>query len=204
MARTISCLAGAALLLAASAANAQSTGGYYISGEGGASFLPYLHLNDTTTGQQHEHFDNGYALGGAFGYDFGNGQRVELDSLYTHSALKSIDGVSAQGHLHATSLMANAQMDLVQDSPITPYIGAGLGAENIGGHVGDYEGHQWKPAYQAEAGLRDDVSPEFSLFGEYRFSQAEAAKFSNGFDQAHQHYSDHALLAGLTYHLGSW
>ncbi len=54
--------AAAALLCGAGSASADSTEGYYISGDGGVSFLPNLHLNDAA-GKQHERFDAGYAYG---------------------------------------------------------------------------------------------------------------------------------------------
>jgi len=53
-----------------------------------------------------------------------------------------------------------------------------------------------------EVGLRYDLSPQMSLFGEYRFSQSEATKLSDATDIAHQHFSDHLLTIGLSYHLG--
>jgi opacity protein-like surface antigen len=62
-------------------------------------------------------------------------------------------------------------------------------------------GRDWKPAYQAEAGLRTYVSDNVSLFGEYRFSQSESVTLADATDTAHQHFADHGLLAGLSYKL---
>ncbi len=58
------------------------------------------------------------------------------------------------------------------------------------------------PAYQLEAGLRHAVSENVSIFGEYRWTQSEASKISGGGATAHQNFSNNALLAGVTYHLG--
>jgi OmpA-OmpF porin, OOP family len=191
----------AALLMGATAASADSVPGYYVTGDGGASFLPDLHLKDAT-GSQHEHFNTGYAMGAAAGYDWGNGTRLELDSNYQLSSLSRLGGAPANGHLDSTSLMLNGQYDLLHHSQVTPYVGVGAGFQNIGATLGGYSDHDWKPAYQAEAGLRDDLSKKVSLFGEYRFSQSEAADLSNAGVSAHQHFADSGLLAGLTYHLG--
>ncbi|MEJ0041488.1 MAG: P44/Msp2 family outer membrane protein [Rhizomicrobium sp.] len=91
--------------------------------------------------------------------------------------------------------MANATYDLLPDAQFTPYVGAGLGLQNVGGDVDGLGGRAWKPAYQAEAGLRTDVTDQASLFGEYRFSQSESVTLADATDSAHQHFSDHALLA---------
>jgi len=190
----------------AGAASAQtepgsSQAGYYVSGEGGVSILPNLQLKSGGTTAK-EHFDTGYAYGGAVGYDMGNGTRVELDALHQMSGLSSVGGVSAGGHLQSTSLMVNGQYDLMHGTQFTPYVGVGIGAQNVGASIAGAHDADWKPAYQAEAGLRTNISDKVSVFGEYRFSQSEAADLSFGGASAHQHFADHGILAGLTYHMG--
>ncbi|HXC57307.1 MAG TPA: outer membrane beta-barrel protein [Rhizomicrobium sp.] len=177
------------------------TPGYYVSGEGGVSLPPDLHLNDVALGTQHESFGTGFAAGGALGYDYGDGWRLELNSLYQHTDLSRLDGAAATGHLSSTTVMANATYDLLSNQQFTPYVGAGLGMANVGGQVGGLSGRDWKPAYQAEAGLRTDVNDNTSLFGEYRFSQSESVLMADAGDSAHQHFTDHALLAGLSFKL---
>jgi OOP family OmpA-OmpF porin len=177
------------------------TPGYYVSGEGGVSLLPDLHVDDTLVGKQSDSFGTGFAAGGALGYDSGAGVRIELNSLYQHSEAGRLNGAPVGGHLSSTSLMANATYDLLPDARFTPYVGAGLGFENVGGTIGALSGRDWKPAYQAEAGLRTDVTDQVSMFGEYRFSQSEAVTLADATDTAHQHFSDHGLLAGFSFKL---
>ncbi len=183
------------------AAALAGTPGYYVSGEGGVSLLPDLHVNSPTLGPQRDSFGTGFAVGGAAGYDYGNGWRLELDSLYQHSDVSRLNGALAAGHLSSTSVMANATYDLLPDAQFTPYVGAGIGVQNVGGTVNGLSGRDWRPAYQAEAGLRTDIAENTSLFSEYRFSQAQSVLLSDGTDVAHQHFSDHALLAGLSFKL---
>lgn len=191
----------AAALGFAGTASAQSQPGYYVTGEGGVSFLPNLQLKSGgVTG--HENLDTGYAYGGAVGYDMGDGTRVELDALHQMSNLSGISGTPANGHLQSTSLMVNGQYDLMHDTQFTPYVGVGVGAQNVGASINGVHDTDWKPAYQAEAGLRTNISDKVSAFAEYRFSQSEAADLSLAGASAHQHFADHGVLAGLTYHMG--
>jgi OmpA-OmpF porin, OOP family len=195
-------LAGSAAIIAFAAAAAAQPG-YYFSGLAGLSVMPDLGLKNSV-GKSAIGFDNGYAYGGALGYDMGNGVRLEIDTVHQMSQVNK--GVSSAGHLYSTSLMANATYDLPSYFSLTPYIGAGVGAQNIGGSVAGYTGSVWRPAYQVEAGLRDEISPNLELTTEYRFSQAQAAKFAGLADTANQHFSDHLLSVGFTYHLdsGGW
>ena len=187
----------AATLAAMTAASAQP--GLYISGEAGPSFLPNMNFNDATSGKQLEKYDNGFLAGGALGYDTDTGLRLELNSLYQQSPLNHFNGATATGHLSTTSLMANATFDVLPNPLLTPFVGAGLGVENLGGAINGDHGRAWKPAYQLEAGLRHDITDQVSLFGEYRFAQAEDTHFSAAADTGHQPFADHALLAGLSY-----
>jgi opacity protein-like surface antigen len=173
--------------------------GYYVSGEGGVSLPPDLHLNDAGAGTARVGYGTGVAAGGALGYDTGNGWRIELNSLYQTTDVSRLNGTPATGHLASTSMMANATYDLMQAGPVTPYVGAGVGVQNVGGAVNGLSGRAWEPAYQAEAGLRTDLNDKASLFGEYRFSQAESVRLTGGGDSANQHFADHALLAGLSF-----
>ncbi|HEY2071767.1 MAG TPA: outer membrane beta-barrel protein [Rhizomicrobium sp.] len=178
-------------------AMAQSISGLYVTGDGGASFLPDLKLKDGGA-TANEQFNTGTAYGGAVGYDTGNGARFEIDSNYILNNLTHLGGSSTNGHLDSTSVMLNGQVDLLHHASVTPYAGVGIGYENVGINADGTAGHDWKPAYQAEAGLRTDINDKVSVFGEYRFTQSEAQEIAD----THQHFADHGLLAGLTWHMG--
>jgi opacity protein-like surface antigen len=201
MKRTLMAAVCVAALAAAGSASA-STAGPYVSTNGGVSLTPNLNLKSNTLGNQSEDTSTGYTFGGSAGWDYGNGWRVQLDSQTTRQNVKALNGAATNGHVSSTSLILGAQKDLTEGTVVTPYVGAGLGLQNVGGEVAGYSGRAWKPAYQAEAGLRSDISRNVSLYGEYRFSQSESAQMNNGVDTAHQHFADHGLMAGLTYHIG--
>ncbi|MBV9044026.1 MAG: porin family protein [Alphaproteobacteria bacterium] len=192
---------GVAFGIGIGAALADEVPGYYITGTGGVTLLPKLHVNAATAGTQRDTFGTGFAAGGALGYATGNGWRIELSSLYQHNDVARLNGVSTPGHLSSTAVMANATYDLAPNAPLTPYVGAGVGMANVGGTVGAFSGRDWKPAYQAEAGLRTDLGRRTSLFGEYRFMQSESVTLASATDTAHQHFAAHALLTGLSFKL---
>lgn len=194
---------GVTALFAATAASA-STPGVYFSGDAGLSILPSPHFNSDLFGTSNAKYNPGYTFGGAVGYDLGNGIRFELDSQHTSQQLISLDDFKANGHLTSTTLMGRGQIDLMKNAPFTPYLGVGLGAVNFGGHANGYSGRAWRPGYQLEAGLRKDISDQFSVFGGYRFTQALSVDMRDPIlqDSATQHFSNHAVMAGVTYHLG--
>ena len=167
----------------------------YVSGEGGASFLPELRLKATAS--QQESFDPGYLAGGALGYDTGFGVRIELNSLYQQIDLGKLAGKATTGHVSSTGIMLNAMYDLLPDERFSPYFGIGAGLQNLGGQIGTQRGRAWKPAYQGEVGLRQDVSKHFTLFAEYRYTQSESVRLSDATTTAHQPFEDHAMLAGF-------
>lgn len=175
---------------------AQAAGsGFYVSGEGGGSLLPELRLKGTT--DQNEGFDGGYIAGGAFGYNTGFGIRIELNSLYQYSGLSKLDATATTGHLSTTGVMLNTMWEFLPDEHFTPYVGVGIGMQSVGGQIGTLRGRAWKPAYQGEIGLRQDLSRHFELFGEYRYTQSESVRMSNTTTTAHQHFEDNALFAGF-------
>ena len=203
MKRFTSIAASMALLFAGGteAAFASTSGILFFRNFGGVSLMPSLGLRDNS-GRSSSTFDPGYAFGGAFGYDTGNGWRYELTSIYQKSDVDRFNDVPSHGHLWSTGLMANATYDLVPNAQFTPYVGAGVGMQYVGGQIDGLSGNRWRPAYQLEGGLREDLNPQTSLFAEYRFSQSEATKMANSADLGYQHFSDHLLLAGVTFHLG--
>ncbi|MDE2183933.1 MAG: outer membrane beta-barrel protein [Alphaproteobacteria bacterium] len=202
MKRTVLLAAAVAMAAAASAADA-SDQGYYFSGIAGASLMPDQTFRLYGAGSTNSSFDAGYAYGGAAGYDSGNGWRVEFDVLHQHSAVDRVDKAPSSGHLQSTSFMLNGTYDVIDLGAVTPYVGAGIGFQDIGASINGFSGtDQWQPAYQAEAGLRHDFNDKLSVFAEYRYSQSDAARLTAGPDMGNQHFSDNAMLTGITYHLG--
>jgi len=175
--------------------------GVYVSGQGGVAFLPQLHMGGPAASST-DSFAAGRIVGTAIGYDDGGGWRYEMDWAQQNSDLARFNGVPESGHLRSMGLMANITYDLTQGARLTPYIGAGIGAQWISGSVHGYTGSAWRPAYQLRTGARFEITPHSGLFVEYRFAQSASLKLSDAATAAKHEFSEHAVMLGITFHTG--
>lgn len=122
------------------------------------------------------------AGGGAFGYKMDD-IRVDVEGLYSQLS-KDADVVSddkAADSVTAFSGLVNVYYDIaIEDMPITPYVGVGVGAAYISNPseasaVKDQKGFGF--AYQAKAGVSYDVTPEIKLFAGARYFGSYGASF---------------------------
>ena len=120
-------------------ANEAAAEGAYVSLMGGYSFL-----NDSTIGAERDDLntsvdaitleDSSAIFGGAIGYSFKEPWRVEVEATYqkydVEQLLNSVKVlVAATGDVGVISASINGIYEYRQpDMPVTPYIGAGLGA----------------------------------------------------------------------------
>ncbi|WCR58883.1 MAG: Major surface antigen 4 [Wolbachia endosymbiont of Ctenocephalides felis wCfeF] len=124
------------------------------------------------------------AGGGAFGYKMDD-IRVDIEGLYSQLSKNDIKDATftpdAADNLTAISGLVNVYYDVaIEDMPITPYVGVGLGAAYLSNPskadaVKDQKGFGF--AYQAKAGVSYDVTPEIKLFAGARYFGSYGAKF---------------------------
>ena len=94
-------------------------------------------FNPVSTKEARTQFDPGINLGGTAGYDFGY-VRVEGEMSYKQGDISSVSDpsfgvryVNTDGHVGAFAAMMNAFFDVHNDSPVTPYIGGGMGVASV-------------------------------------------------------------------------
>lgn len=178
---------------------------------------------DTTGTQQLNdsvELDPGIYLGGAFGYDFGL-VRLEAELSYKQSGIAAVtDNLAAppvhyrsvEGDLGVFAFMANAFIDMHNDSPVTPYLGGGIGYANL--YLSDThdnssgvrlyrEDDASAFAYQAGAGLDIALNRMISLDLSYRYFATEKATFDSH-DQfnnstAEMKYESHNMAVGVRF-----
>jgi outer membrane protein OmpA-like peptidoglycan-associated protein len=208
---------GAALALALScgAARAQllsmpsGPGSWYFGGEGG-----WTHLDDATDhaggAAFNESFKDGFNVGLRTGYEMGP-WRIEEEFRWQKNDISNVAGIPASGNRDAYALMTNLIYDFTFGWPITPHIGAGVGAvdvhESLGipgiGTVGS--SNSWEFGYQAIAGVRYNINPSVALDLDYRYLGTTDPTFHTvvpGVNYSSE-YSSHSLVASLSLRFGA-
>ena len=125
------------------------------------------------------------AGGGAFGYKMDD-IRVDIEALYSQLSKNTETDVTTDpgvaDNLTAFSGLVNVYYDVaIEDMPITPYVGVGVGAAYVKNplatKVTNDKDSGFGFAYQAKAGVSYDVTPEIKLFAGARYFGSYGAKF---------------------------
>ncbi|WP_138918512.1 outer membrane protein, partial [Nitrospirillum viridazoti] len=195
---------------------AQTNEGYYLGAQAGVNWADktdlkgpvYTDKADFTTSP------TGLVEGG---YKFGNGVRVGAEIGYGGSTVGDITGggpgrAGGAGDLTALTFMAVTYYEFNVDSPLRPYVGAGIG---FGRYKFDGVGDLYTPGlsvetsttaftYQLAAGVAYALSDNLDFTVGYRFmgtpdttyEPSNAPKFKAG-------YQNHSVLVGLRYTFGA-
>jgi opacity protein-like surface antigen len=169
------------VVLSASAASAADGRAYF--GINAGVFMPTDNKGTTNIGTADIEFDTGFTTSAYGGYEFGNGLRLEgeltykqadmhIDKLMLGGIISNIDSdVSIFG------TMANVFFDFKNSSPVTPYIGGGIGFASV--YVGQgrltngvsiwEEDYDRVFAYQVGAGVGYNVTNNVTLDLGYRY-----------------------------------
>ncbi|MEZ5921226.1 MAG: P44/Msp2 family outer membrane protein [Parvularculaceae bacterium] len=118
-------------------------------------------------------FGNGLALSGAIGFQYAR-TRTELEYRrmtpdvtggFNRSTLGDTPfALSGDEKFTVQALMSNVYLDLPNQSPLTPYIGVGVGGARVESQSGARDAAF---AYQGRAGVELRISPKLSLGAEY-------------------------------------
>lgn len=209
MNRKLAAALGGAALAAFASTSMGAEPGWYVSGQAGASFLNDADIEATDEGNaldsEIEH-DVGFGVGGALGYDIGNGFRVEGEIGYRQNDLDEIsgrgvstpfEGEFSDGDMSALSFMANVFYDFYTQSPWKPYVGGGIGVAEVsindaevgrfsiggmedperGGDFADDEDTVF--AWQVGTGIGYEVNPWATVSLDYRYFATEDPSFTD-------------------------
>lgn len=124
---------------------------------------------------------DGLAVSGAVGFQYAR-TRTELEYRRMEIA---IDGVAYSGgaapavvpvedDLVAQALMSNVYFDLVNESPLTPFVGVGVGGARIENELGERDAAF---AYQGRAGVEIALGKRFSVGAEYVYFRTLDVKY---------------------------
>ncbi len=217
MSRRIGLAVGACIVVGAAmfvgSAQAQT---FYLGGEGG-----WTSLEDQTNRTKglptiRTQYDSGYAVGARAGYEMGP-WRFEEEYTYRNNGLSSVrmggaNLPAASGSRESHAFMSNVLYDINLGWPVTPHIGAGIGAvdvidrAHVGGGIGKlFHDDDWEFGYQAIGGVRYNINPNVALDLDYRYlattdptfrrAALPHVKYTTG-------YATHTLMASLVYRFG--
>ncbi|MEI9993916.1 MAG: outer membrane beta-barrel protein [Rhizomicrobium sp.] len=160
-------LATAIAAIAATGAQAQ---GWNISVMGGSTWSPRL-----TLGAAPRDVDNGFNGGGRLGYDLDgwtglSGLSADADIFYTQS-----DYTGRQSRLSSLSFMGDLIYRVDLGLPVGVYGGAGVGGVRTMVNNLTVDSGSTVFAWQALGGIDYQISPETSMFAEYRYQDAHNA-----------------------------
>mgnify|MGYP000102942882 CR=1 FL=1 len=200
-------LATFSAVLFSASVQAQDAGPYVSAGVG------LLKSKDTTvtdTASRTVKFDNGNLGALGLGYDYGANWRAEVELARRAADLKSVSGTAATGEMLATSLMANAIYDFDINSPITPYLGAGIGLAQVklknaspfgASSINDSDRGL---ALQGIAGASYALNEAVNLFADYRYFTARNIDLHTAAGAAaSMDAKTHSVMVGLRYNFGA-
>lgn len=162
-------------------------------------------------------FDPGILIGGSGGFDFGF-LRIEGELAYRNGEMSSITEktsnvkyANVDGRVGVYSMMFNVFLDLRNPSPVTPYIGGGIGfatlyldntfgtEQNTGYRTRLYESDEDTVfAYQAGAGLEIALTKMLSLDIAYRYFGTAKGDFNkSSFTTTELDFKSHNASIGL-------
>lgn len=175
-------------------------------------FGPLVTFNDRIEAEP------GVYAGGTAGYDFGlvrlEGELSyrwnEMDSIYDRDTGFKYGGVD--GDIGVFAVMANAFLDIHNDSPITPYLGGGIGIATI--YLSDTYGTDSDGfrrtlyseddesvfAWQLGGGVDIALNRQTSLDIGYRYFKTDNASFTSDWYQSKDfELENHSVAAGLRF-----
>lgn len=161
-------------------------------------------------------FDPGIYVGGTGGYDFGF-LRLEGELSYRNSKLDKVTASNGtrfsnvDGDLGAFATMLNVFFDLHNSSPVTPYLGGGIGFASL--HISDTTGRNTSGniialyddssdtvfASQIGAGMDIAINSRYSLDVGYRYFITDRANLEGDFITSNVRLESHNAMVGFKF-----
>lgn len=203
-------LLGTALAAAIpAAALAETTEGIYFGSQIGASWLEDTKYNGPVTNKAD--FKPAISSVVELGYQLDNGLRFGVEGGYTVHTIGDIVGGAAgrsggNGSSTALTLMGIAAYSFDTGTPVSPYIGAGVGIARVGlKDAGDFfsrgqivDDKDTTVAYQLNAGLSYSILSNMDATLSYRYLRAEPVKLvSETGTNLRADYDNHSVLVGI-------
>ena len=202
---------GVRLALTASLFASTSQAQLYLGGEAGWTGLPDQTDSIRGVASVAARFNAGFNAGFRAGYEWGP-WRFEEEYSHRQNGARDLVGTgltlgAVSGDRHTNSIMTNVLYDFTVGYPITPHIGAGVGASNVFDGlklpgIGQlFNDSTWQFAYQGIAGIRYNINPTLTVDLDYRFFATTQPTFSIPRTNLHYYtyYKTNNFVASLIY-----
>jgi opacity protein-like surface antigen len=173
--------------------------GLYLSGNIGFGIRPDANISITPLPFEN---DPAFVINGAIGMELNPMIRAEGE-IGLHSNTADQGGTSVDWTFRTISFMGNGYFDIPTNSPLRPYVGAGLGfavvqleGENFGLTASDSD---LVGAFQLMAGVGFDISPKATLTFGYRYFTTTDPGFNDAFGSFETEYTSHDFLLGARF-----
>ncbi len=176
---------------------------FYVSGN-----LGWANLSDAEVSNSNPAISNmdiesheGYALGAALGYDFGD-TRIEGELAYQNNSLDKASNASGDvdldDNIDSLAFLVNGYWDFTNNTPWTSFVSVGIGAALV--NVDDntaYLGDDYDTvfAYQVGAGVGYAVNELLTVECKYRYLATSDPEF----DKVDTEYATHNIYAGMRF-----
>ncbi len=192
MKKVVVSLALGLMVCGASTAMAANTTGLYLGGFGGVS------VGGESSATEITGFDidykTGYVFGVNFGYKDSSGLRPEIEMNYRAADIDSLHDatgpINGGGAVSSFNTLINLYFDIKNSSPVTPYVGGGIGVAVpfVKGYTGNVMTANAAFAYQFGAGATYDLTTKVGLDFGYRYAGFTRTSYgTNGELDNHSH-----------------
>ena len=163
-----------------------------------------------------QRWDDGFNVGARAGYELGP-LRFEEEFNYKSNQLRSLSfapgSIPVQGQRNAYAAMTNVIYDFTLGWPVTPHLGAGVGAVELHDAISRKapavpatisSSSQWVFGYQGIAGIRYNINPALAFDLDYRYLATEDPTFKTATGAKYRSaYSTHNIVASLSVRFGA-
>ena len=189
-------LIGGAVVLMAAPASAQ-TAGPYLASKGNL----YVPSDIAQAGSmQIERFGPGRTFGTAYGYDFGNGFKTEIEGLTRAETTETHSNFPAGSSITTTSVLLNGLYEIRDGAwQIKPFVGLGFGWTDFNSHILGANAGDWSSGYQFRGGVTLGFNQKLLGSLGYEWTMGSKPHFSLAGIPTKLEVDRHGFVLGINY-----
>ena len=179
--------------------------GFYLGAGIGANWTRDTDITGAGTNVSAD-FDTGWVGALSMGWAYGNGLRSEVEFGYRHNDLDSLSGaVAGSGDASSWRGLINAYYDFKTETPLTPYLGVGIGAARVSLEANPFGASRLDDsdtafAYQGIAGVGYRLNDSAQVFADYRYFATTSLDFATAAGTSvDADYGNHTLMLGMRF-----